>query len=97
MRKAIIAAVLFALSFAAPAFAAVDNACWNRNVQHMDLFMSPPTGGDSQFFTSTAPTGVVALAFATTKSMMDFPIKLYEIRMDGSLVLRSGRDSARRA
>jgi type IV pilus assembly protein PilY1 len=80
MRKVILAAVLGQMCIAGPALAAVDNACWNRGVQRMDFFMAPPTGGDSQFFTSTAPTGVVALAFATTQSMMGFPLKLYEAR-----------------
>ena len=80
MRKPIIAAALFALSIAAPAFAAVDNACWNRNLQRMDFFMSPPQSGDSQFFSSVGTKGVVALLFATRNTMNAFPTSLYEFR-----------------
>src|SRR5205814_1653197 len=80
MRKPIIAAALFALSIAAPAFAAVDNACWNRNLQLMDFFMSPPQSGDSQFFSSVGTKGVVALLFATRNTMNAFPTSLYEFR-----------------
>src|SRR2546421_2283967 len=79
MRKLIIA-VLFELSMAGPALAATDNACWNRNVQRLDFYTAPPASGDSQFFTSVAPKGVIALLFATRNTMNAFPTSLYEFR-----------------
>jgi type IV pilus assembly protein PilY1 len=79
MRKLVIATLLLPLSIAGSALA-IDNGCWNRNMQRMDFYTSPPTSGDTQFFTSVAPKGVIALLFAPRNTMNGFPTSLYEFR-----------------
>ena len=60
--------------------AAVDAKTWNRNLQVMDYYTAPPEGGDADFFTSVAPKGVIALAYATRNTMNGLPTSLYEMR-----------------
>jgi hypothetical protein len=79
MRKFVIAAVTLSLSIAGAALA-IDNGCWNRNMQRMDFYTSPPVSGDSNFFTTVAPKGVIALLVAARNTMNTFPTSLYEFR-----------------
>jgi type IV pilus assembly protein PilY1 len=75
-------AVLLAIAFSGPlaVHAAVDAQDWNRNLQVMDYYTTPPEGGDADFFTSVAPKGVIALAYATRNTLNGLPTSLYEMR-----------------
>jgi len=79
MRR-LVAALWLGCSAAGSALGATDNGCWNRNLQRLDFFEAPPVSGDSQFFASAAPKGVIALLFATRNTMNAFPTSLYEFR-----------------
>ena len=74
--------LLLATTLCAPlaAHAAVDAKDWNRNLQVMDYYSAPPEGGDGDFFTSVAPKGVIALAYANRNTMNGLPTSLYEMR-----------------
>ncbi len=81
--------VFLALLVASPvASAAVDSSSWNRNLQRMDYYTNPPQGGDAQFFTVQAQSGVIVLIYPTKASMLGFPLALYEMRKN------SGTDEA---
>src|SRR5262249_12049210 len=51
----------------------------------LDYYQSPPEGGDNNFFTGVVvnnSTTNVTLLYPTKATMMDFPHKLYRIRVD---------------
>ncbi len=69
----------------AQASAATDPATWNRNIERLDYYLSPPQGGDNGFFTTVANANDntnVVLLYPANSSMAEFTQKLYRIRAD---------------
>lgn len=71
----------------ATALAGTDVACWNRDLERASFYMSPPEGGDNQFFTALSnqsETTNVSLLYPAKTSMKEFPMRLYRIRQSAS-------------
>src|SRR5258708_13270364 len=65
--------------------AQTDVACWNRDLERLDYYENPPEGGDNKFFTGLVVnngTTNVSLLYPTKASLIDFPQRLYRIRVD---------------
>lgn len=67
------------------AFAATDNACWNRDVERLDYAIDPPEHGDQRFFTTVSNTSDntnVVMLYPDKASLKDFTQRLYRIKVD---------------
>jgi len=85
VRRILLVIILAILSLPTLASAQTDNACWNRDLERMDFFQSPPEGGDNNFFTGVVvnnSTTNVTLLYPAKATMLDFTQKLYRIRVD---------------
>ena len=85
MHRSQLVIIVAALSQSVSALAQTDTACWNRDLERMDFYQSPPEGGDNNFFTGVVvnnSTTNVTLLYPTKATMMDFTQKLYRIRVD---------------
>lgn len=77
-----------ALLLAPAAFAAGDAACFNRDLERIDHYITPPEGGDNAFFTGVSNASDntnVTLVVDAKATMNEFTQRLYRIR-SGSLV-----------
>ncbi len=83
--KWVVQLVAVVSAFSSTSYAATDNACWNRDVEHLDYYLSPLERGDNNFFTSisnTAEDTNVVLLYPAKASLKAFTQRLYRIRVD---------------
>lgn len=80
-------AMVTVLAGVGTAWAGGDVASWNRDLERLDQYMTPPLGGDNNFFTSAA-TGAgqpnVVLAYPAGNSLREFTRRMAYIRSFGT-------------